>query len=607
MTNLRRGRHPNDEPAAMTHFLTCGIPLFDTPRPTFFRVSNMIRSFLCFTTLTAWSISVALAQVPTPSTLLLETQPGVDSRDQRRKDADSDIKVPNAPPQELNKPMTDVRVDVTRYEIQGVDIRDQAALDNKLAAFIGPQRSFEDLGNAARVVTAHLQREQGLYLAYAYLPAQDVQNGVIRIQAMPGVLDRVEVQWPEQLRVKREIVQAHLDQLKPGQVIRVDEVERVVFLLNDLRGIRVNFAVKPGSTPGTAVLVAAPVDDAAFSGSVSLDANGSRFSGSNRLGLNATWESPLGLGDALSVSHLRSHTGGLEFSLLGYTLPVGQDGLKLGVNASVVDYALDQNDFPLKLTGRAETVGVFGLYPLVRSRNLNLFALLGHDDKTFTDRQELAGSQTVKDAETWRLGLNGDLRDAVLGGGLSFFNLSAEQSRFNYAGGRPAGLDDDANTLRYQYALGRLQAIIPGQWMLWSHVRGQFTGDNLDSSEQCSLGGANAVRAFALGEASGDECLLFTLEARHVLNYDWLGAQGKNMSLNVFYDEGRTRPRHDAAARFAGFANLQELAGYGLAYTWDVAGEFTFNLSVAWELDGRRLSDPKRQVPRIFASYVHSF
>uniref|UniRef100_UPI0039B4F0FE hypothetical protein n=1 Tax=Vibrio vulnificus TaxID=672 RepID=UPI0039B4F0FE len=84
-----------------------------------------------------------------------------------------------------------------------------------------------------------------------------------------------------------------------------------------------------------------------------------------------SWESPFGLGDSFSVSHLQSETGGLDFTLLGYTLPVGADGLKLGVNVSAVNYSLEENDFPLGLNGDAESLGVFALYPLVCSRNLN--------------------------------------------------------------------------------------------------------------------------------------------------------------------------------------------------------------------------------------------
>lgn len=546
------------------------------------------------------------AQVDTPSTLL-NAKPVESSREQSTTpEIDNQLSQKAAP--ELGKPLNDISIDVTAYRIDEIDPQHQQALEALLAPYVGAGRSFEDLSSAAQLVTAYLQRELGLYLAYAYLPAQDIKNGVVRIAVLPGVLESVEVVWPEdELRVKREIILSHLAKLKTGSIIRVDEVERVVFLLNDLRGIRMSFAIKPGTQAGQAILVATPTNDRPLTGSLGLDANGSRFAGTYRGIATLSWESPLGLGDSLSVSHLKSDTGGLDFTLLGYTLPVGSDGLKLGVNVSTVNYQLSEDDFPLGLNGDAESIGAFALYPLLRSRNLNLFALAGLDQKEFTDRQTLSGLETVKEIDSLKLGLSGDSRDSFAGGGLNFFNLTYEESKVNYPGGVPFGLDDDLSAMRANYSLGRLQAIVPGKLMLWAYARGQQAFDNLDSSEQCSLGGATAVRAFAQGETSGDSCDLFTLEARYLPSAAWLDSYARELSFNVFYDQGRVQLRHDASSQASGFNNHAELAGYGLGVAWDRQDVFTFNLSLAWELAGLRRSDPKRQSPRIFASYIYYF
>ncbi|MCR2747156.1 ShlB/FhaC/HecB family hemolysin secretion/activation protein [Limnobacter parvus] len=554
----------------------------------------------------------AVAQVSTPAPFLNSESapPAQDIESTPMIDNKADQKA--AP--ELGKPMNDLSIDVTAYQldgfstIEGVDKRDQAEIQKRLLVYVGAGRTFEDLSSAAQVVTAYLQSEMGLYLAYAYLPAQDIKNGVVTIAVLPGVLEGVEVVWPaDELRVSKEIVQAHLDRLRPGDVIRVDDVERVVFLLNDLRGIRMSFAIKPGTQAGKAILVATPMNDKPFTGSLSVDANGSRYAGTYRGIATVSWESPFGLGDSLSISHLQSDTGGLDFTLLGYTLPVGSSGLKLGANVSTVNYTLNENDFPLGLNGNAESVGVFALYPLIRSRNLNLFALAGFDKKEFTDRQTLTGLETVKDIESVRLALSGDSRDGLIGGGLNFFNFTVEESEVNYPGGVPFGLDDSLNAMRVNYSLGRLQTLVSGKWMLWTYLRGQQALDNLDSSEQCSLGGATAVRAFAQGETPGDSCDLFTVEARYLPTASWLGSYARELSFNLFYDQGRAQLRHNASGQGNGFNNHADLAGYGLGLAWDRQNVFTFNLSLAWELAGVRRSDPKPQSPRIFASYVYYF
>lgn len=549
------------------------------------------------------------AQVSTPTPFLnsAPVESGRENTDSLVDNPDVQGAAQNPAP-ELGKPLNDLSLTVTAYRLEGLNPQYEQAIQARLQPYTGTSRSFEDLSSAAQIVTAYLQSEAGLYLAYAYLPAQDIKEGVVTIQALPGVLESVEVNWPaEPLRVDRDIVESHLNRLIPGTVIRVSEVERVVFLLNDLRGIRMSFAIKPGTQPGRAILVATPSNDKALTGSIGLDANGSRFAGTYRGIASMSWESPLGLGDSLSASHLQSETGGLDFTLLGYTLPVGSNGLKLGANISSVNYALNDNDFPLGLNGDAESQGVFALYPLVRSRNLNLFALVGYDKKEFTDRRSLAGLETVKELDSYRVSVSGDARDSALGGGLSFFSLSIEESEVTYPAGVPFGLDDDIKATRVNYSLGRLQSVVPGQLMLWGFARGQHALDNLDSSEQCSLGGATAVRAFAQGETSGDSCDLLTLEVRYLPSASWLGTSAREMSLNFFYDQGRVRFRKDAGTRPLGFDNHAELAGYGIALAWDRQNVFTFNLSLAWELAGIRRSDPKPQSPRIFASYVYYF
>jgi len=86
-----------------------------------------------------------------------------------------------APPRELGKPSDEVAIDVASYAVDAsapAELR--AALPQLTAAFVGKQRSYEDLVNAAAAVTRFLQRELGFYLGYAYLPEQKPEGGVIR-------------------------------------------------------------------------------------------------------------------------------------------------------------------------------------------------------------------------------------------------------------------------------------------------------------------------------------------------------------------------------------------------------------------------------------------
>ena len=429
--------------------------------------------------------------VPTPQELAPKLQP------QR------DVDVPRpAPPRELGKPADDLRIDIEAFSVaEDTPPELRAALARLTAPFVGKARSFEDLANAAAEVTRFLQSELGYYLGYAYIPEQQTTGGIVRIAVLEGRLDEVRLNWSEGLPVRREVVQAYLDELTPGSILKVRDVERVVFLVNDLRGITAQVEVQAGSKPGTASLVVTPRADATWTARADLDANGSRFLGRFRLTGLVTMNSPFGRGDGLTANLLTSTTRGLMFGLVNYTTPVGSSGLKLGASVSAVRYQLDKDEFPLDLTGDAVTVTGFGLYPVIRSRNLNFFSLLSVEHKQFSDK----AATTVpvkKSSDTLAVGGNGDFRDSFAGGGVNTYEFSAIAGRLKFA---VEQVDQDpANFSKLTGGFTRLQNILTNRLLAYVAVRGQVGLQNLDTTEQFRLGGPDGVRAFAPGEGTGD-------------------------------------------------------------------------------------------------------
>ncbi len=519
--------------------------------------------------------------------------------------------VPAAPlPRELGKPADEITLDVTRYEVDAAAPEAlRAALPALTSAYVGPQRSYEDLVNAVAAVTRYLQRELGFYLGYAYLPEQKPEGGVVRIAVLEGRLDEVVLQWPDNMPVDRSVVEAYLSRLKPGEVLRVRDVERIVFLVNDLRGITARFEVKAGRTPGTASLVVTPQPEERMAYRVEVDTHGSRYSGQYRVGGLAIVSSPLGRGDGLVLNALSSTTGGLQFALAGYTLPVGSDGLKLGLSVSAVKYKLDPDEIPLNLNGDATTATVYALYPAIRSRNLNLFTLLSFDAKTFEDRQGGAGLGLEKKVDAVSIGASGDLRDDLLGGGVNTYEATLLSGRLRY--GRPIGSTDVApNYKLVRLGASRLQNLIDNRLLLYVSARGQVALDNLDSTEQFQLGGPDRVRAFAPGEANGDEGLVVTAELRLLPPEEWFGRISRELVFSTFVDGGKIRVRHDPALALQanpGFDNTKGLAGWGFGAVWDRPRDFAIRAYFSFPVKGKAENDPVEKKPRIYATASKSF
>jgi hemolysin activation/secretion protein len=517
--------------------------------------------------------------------------------------------VPQAPvPRELGKPSEELTIDVTAYSVDdSAPAALRAALPALTKSFTGKGRSYEDLVNATSAVTRYLQRELGFYLGYAYLPEQTPTNGVIRIAVLEGRLDEVILNWPDKMPIDRSVVEAYLGRLKPGDILRVRDVERIVFLVNDLRGITARFEVKAGRKPGTASLVVTAQPEDRLAGRVEVDSLGSRYSGVLRGSALVNVASPLGRGDGLVVNALSSFTRGLEFALAGYTLPVGSDGLKVGLSTSYVHYKLDAALLSgTELSGDATAITVYGLYPVVRSRNLNLFALVSADSKHFDDT--LFGATQKKTTTDLQLSVSGDARDDLLTGAVNTYELVALHGKLSLQQGSVN--DNPPNYTLGRLNLSRLQNLLSNRLLLLASLKGQYAIDNLDSTEQFELGGPDRVRAFAPGEGTGDSGLVASVELRYLPPEGWFGRISRELVFSTFYDVGTIRFRHDPTSAIVAnpdFVNRTTLTGFGIGAVWDRPRDFSARLSLAWPISGQAVNDPVVKKPRIYLVANKSF
>jgi hemolysin activation/secretion protein len=517
--------------------------------------------------------------------------------------------VPAAPvARELGKPSDDMTVDVSGYSVDdSAPARLRADLPGLTKAFTGKKRSYEDLVNAASAVTRYLQRELGYYLGYAYLPEQTPVDGVIRIAVLEGRLDEVILNWPDKMPVDRSVVEAYLSRLKPGEILRVRDVERIVFLVNDLRGINARFEVKAGRTPGTASLVVTAQAEDRFASRAEVDSLGSRYSGVWRGSVLTNVASPMGRGDGLVLNALASFTGGLEFVLGGYTIPVGADGLKVGLSGSYVHYKLNADLLAgTDLSGDATAATVYALYPVVRSRNLNLFSLVSIDSKRFDDK--LFGFTNKKTSNDLQLSVSGDARDDLLTGGVNTYEVVAVHGKLTLD--PPSPVSDLASSYTIgRFSFSRLQNMFSNRLLLLASLKGQYAIDNLDSTEQFQLGGPDRVRAFGPGEGTGDSGLVGSIEMRFLPPDAWFGRLSREFVFSVFYDYGAIRFRHDPTQTLVaqpGFDNRASLSGAGIGAVWDRPHDFSARLSLAFPISGVAVNDTRKS-PRIYLIANKSF
>jgi hemolysin activation/secretion protein len=507
-------------------------------------------------------------------------------------------------PRELGKPSEEVEIDVAAYAVDDdapAELR--AALARITAPYVGKRRHYEDLVDAAADVGRFLQRDLGFYLGYAYIPEQEPNGAVIRIAILEGRLDHVELKWVDGLPVKRGVVEAYLDRLVPGEVLKVRDVERVVFLINDLRGINAVFEVKPGSRPGTATLVVTPKAEKVLSYRAEADVNGSRYLGTARLGGLVAYNSPFGRGDVVTGNALVSANAGLMFGLLGYTTPIGGSGLKAGMSLSMVTYHLDEATFPQVLKGTAFSGTAYLLYPWVRARNLNLFVLGSAEQKQYEDKNIVAGSNDRKRTSSFTLGATGDFRDSLLTGGVNTFEFNATTGNLQYPGGQPSGSDVALSYAKAAGAYTRLQNIVNGRLLLYLAARAQYAFANLDNTEQFRIGGPDGVRAFSPGEGTGDSGGLLSAELRFLPPEEWLGRYARETVFSLFYDFGRVEAKHDPSKLPTSAIRSESFSGVGAGLTWIRPEKYSLRINLAHPVSGVPKADPKISSVRLYSQF----
>jgi hemolysin activation/secretion protein len=470
----------------------------------------------------------------------------------------------------------EAKVLVKSVAITGNQEIPSAELQPLVAGLVGAEQSLSQLNAAARRITAYY-RSRGFAVARAFLPAQDITDGAVTIRVIEGRISSHKIN--NQSLLSDERAQAYLGQVKDGDVIKSDQIDRGLLLLQDTPGVSTSRAtLQPGASVGTSELLIEVNPAKPYSGNVVLDNYGSRYTGEFRLAGTFNLVSPLRIGDQLTANVLTAGSG-LTFARLAYQLPVGSDGLKLGAAYSDIHYKLGKEFEALQAHGTATSTSVFASYPFIRSQFRNLNGTVSYEDKSLKDYVDGTATFTPKKVGVTTLGLSGSLQDALGGGGITGVDLSVAFG--NLSINSPTALAIDAASAqsngsytRFGYGANRLQRFTDSTFLALS-VTGQTASKNLDSSEKFSLGGINGVRAYPQGEASGDEGYRATVELRHNVM--------PNVQATVFYDVGKVtinrKPFGPAAS------NSRNLAGVGVGLNAGL-GPVQLRSSLAWRTDG---------------------
>src|SRR5712692_571498 len=461
-----------------------------------------------------------------------------------------------------------LKVKVSRFTFSGNTLFSESELREAVKDFVGKELNFEGLNDAATEVRAYY-RSRGYFLAQAYLPQQAIRGGSVEIDVIEGRWGIIELDKKPASRISTGliagIIGAHLQQ---GEIITETGLERPLLLINDLPDASVTTELRPSDTVGAANL-RVNVDPGAgsFNGFVDADNHGNRFT--------------------------------------------GEYGTRVGVSYAKFKYALSKDFASLQANGEGEVKSIYAFHPIVRTRNSNLILNLGYEDKKLIDRISSTGSSEERLISTTKVGVVGDFRDAIGGGGLNaysltytFGNLGITSPAAEAADLAPAtGRQTEGNFHKTNGELRRQQRLTNDASILFSGSF-QWSSRNLASAEKMSLGGPNGVRAYPVGEATADSCYQATVEPRYIVPGTKIF--DGDMALLAFFDFGWAKVNQIPLSTDG--ENIRHISGYGLGTSLGKEGGFLVRGSMAWKYTRQDPeSDKARRVPRVWLQAIKWF
>ena len=381
-----------------------------------------------------------------------------------------------------------------------------------IKSYEGRRVALSELQKVAAPIT-EVYKKRGYILAKAYIPEQKVVNGVVEIAVLEGRIGEIKVDGSHKY-YSSEFIKKHFK--FKNNTFNQDELERALLVLNEYPRLHVKAALQPGKETGTTDIVITAEN--AMPVNLTLDYNnfGSKYVSRSRFGATLDVGNLLMEGAIFSIRGVSGdNPDDMFFGRASYSIPLNTKGTRLGVYYANGDYELGREFAVLKMKGKIESYGIYASHPFIKKRIQSLTAEMGFDVKDTT--QEILGTEVSKDKlRSLRGGITYEETDTT---GRTFASLFITQGLGNNLGAMDnnsrfaSRLGADNRFTKANIDLMRVQRILPPVFLILKGS-GQWTSDSLVAIEQFTIGGADTVRGYSLGEYSGDDGYNMTGEFR---------------------------------------------------------------------------------------------
>lgn len=461
----------------------------------------------------------------------------------------------DVPEQQLNLGEETAFIKVVQFS--GNTIFSEKEIEAWAAPYVNRDLSMKEMTDLCELIQKKYA-SKGYFLARAYLPAQEIREGVLKIIILEGRLGEILITGNKYYSEK--FIRAYFADFQ-DQAINYAQFLKALLLLDENSDLKVGALFKKGKEYGTADVILRVQDDRPIHVTVDHNNYGSDHTSKQRTGMRLDWGNLLMDGDkATLIEVVGSPISILDFTNAVYRFPVNLFGGNVEVAYLLANFktgTIGTGEDAIKFKGRSHIATLKYLQALHRTRRLNTDCFASFDYKqiqnfsagarsSYDKLRVLSGGFSIDYIDSWK-GRNLFTTSFAWGipdilGGLSVDDPEGSRQQ---GGGRFVHFNGSfkrVQNIHTNWAKGAL-----GDWFLIFNAVGQATGDKLPLPEQIYIGGIDTVRGYTLAEGLGDNGFYTNLELRiplpflHARKVPWSKkCWGEFFQLVGFFDHGQT-------------------------------------------------------------------
>ena len=358
-----------------------------------------------------------------------------------------------------------------------------------------------------------LYRSKGYFLVQAYLPEQEIKDGVLKVKVLEGALGRVTVSGNDVYATL--FIRNHFKEEGDTGLQRAG-MERALLLLNDYMDMKATGLFETGREEGRADLNVRVTDERPLHFRFDYNNFGSKLVSRHRFGIGMDMGNVVRTGSVLSIrSVVGSPVTQAVYGSAGYSLPLDFNGTRLAMHLSGGDFDIGKSLAVLNIGMETMGWGVSVSHPIRKSSVATLVGEVGFDAQDFSQSFGVSGEKTRdRVRKLW-----GQMDySKQRGRGRDILGVSLHQGLGGVLGGTTAKQGGSRVGANNSFTRGVLEAARFQEVteMISVMVRGVGQGslNDLVVGEQMSLGGPDSIRGYAVGEFLGDSGYSFHAEMR---------------------------------------------------------------------------------------------